>query len=115
MLRGLAARRQGQALDPGGCAGTFDAGLRQPAKKSRFKNRLPSFDASVTDPCVSLFHWAQFQRTKGAILSDLALLRQQLFVHRELWAWLDEPFQPPPGLPDNAMWQLTLLLVARVD
>lgn len=26
----------------------------------------------------------------------LALLRQQLFVHRELWAWLNQPFEPPP-------------------
>ena len=31
------------------------------------------------------------------VLSNLlALLRQQLFFHRDLWAWLDEPFQPPP-------------------
>jgi len=30
-------------------------------------------------------------------LSNLvALLRQQLFVYRDLWAWLDEPFQAPP-------------------
>ena len=29
-------------------------------------------------------------------LSNLvALLRQQLFVYRDLWAWLDEPFQAP--------------------
>jgi hypothetical protein len=32
-------------------------------------------------------------------LSNLvALLRQQLFVYRALWEWLDEPFQPPPAL-----------------
>jgi hypothetical protein len=31
------------------------------------------------------------------VLSNLlALLRQQLFVHRDLWLWIDEPFQPPP-------------------
>ena len=30
-------------------------------------------------------------------LSNLvALLRQQLFVYRDLWAWLDQPFQAPP-------------------
>jgi hypothetical protein len=35
----------------------------------------------------------------GWSLSNLvALLRQQLFVHRPLWAWLDEPYQAPPGL-----------------
>jgi hypothetical protein len=33
------------------------------------------------------FNWA---------LSNLvALLRQQLFVHRDLWVWIDQPFQPP--------------------
>ncbi len=33
----------------------------------------------------------------GWSLSNLAaLLRQQLFVYRDLRAWLDEPFEPPP-------------------
>ena len=27
-----------------------------------------------------------------------ALLRQQLFFYRDLWAWLDDPFQAPPAL-----------------
>jgi hypothetical protein len=32
-------------------------------------------------------------------LSNLvALLRQQLFVYRDLWAWLDCPFEPSPAL-----------------
>jgi Transposase DDE domain/Domain of unknown function (DUF4372) len=32
-------------------------------------------------------------------LSNLvALLRQQLFVYRDLWTWLDDPFEPPPAL-----------------
>ncbi|HEX6435996.1 MAG TPA: IS4 family transposase [Candidatus Binatia bacterium] len=30
----------------------------------------------------------------------LALLRQQLFVHRDLWGWLDKPFEPPPEVAD---------------
>ncbi len=34
----------------------------------------------------------------GRSLSNLvALLRQQLFVYREMIAWLDKPFHPPPG------------------
>lgn len=41
----------------------------------------------------------------GWSLSNLiALLRQQLFVYRALWPWLDDPFQPPeppPDLPDQ--------------
>ena len=32
-------------------------------------------------------------------LSTLAaLLRQQLFFYRDLWIWLDDPFQAPPAL-----------------
>ena len=32
-------------------------------------------------------------------LSNLvALLRQQLFVYRDLWSWLNQPFDPPPAL-----------------
>jgi len=38
-----------------------------------------------------------------ALSNLLALLRQQVFVHRPLWDWLDEPFQPPPPLEDEQM------------
>jgi len=32
-------------------------------------------------------------------LSNLvALLRMNLFTHRDLWAWLDHPYQAPPPL-----------------
>ena len=45
----------------------------------------------------------------GWSLSNLvALLRQQLFVHRELFAWLDEPFHPPPGSEPEPPRQLLL-------
>jgi IS4 transposase len=45
-------------------------------------------------------------------LSNLvALLRQQLFVHRDLWAWIDAPFDPPPPLSTSAAEQLSLLPV----
>jgi hypothetical protein len=41
----------------------------------------------------------------GRALSNLvALLQQQLFVYRDLWVWIDDPFQPPPipaGLPEQ--------------
>jgi hypothetical protein len=39
----------------------------------------------------------------------VALLRQQLFVYRDLFAWLNQPFEPPPGLDPPAAVQLTLL------
>jgi hypothetical protein len=42
-------------------------------------------------------------------LSNLvALLRQQLFVYRDLWKWLDTPFQPPPALDGIHDGQLAL-------
>ena len=40
----------------------------------------------------------------------MALLRQQLFVYRDLWAQLGEPFHPPPN-PLNQ--QLSLWEAAR--
>jgi len=44
-------------------------------------------------------------------LSNLvALLRQQLFVYRDLYKWLDEPFQAPPALEGVHDAQLTLPL-----
>ena len=48
--------------------------------------------------------YLQLKSTFGWSLSNLiALLRQQLFVYRDLWTWLHDPFQAPPaldGLPD---------------
>jgi len=42
-------------------------------KKFRFKNKLVSLDASVIDLSPSLFDWAQFRRTKGAVKLHLLL------------------------------------------
>ena len=44
-----------------------------PGHKFRFKNKLLSLDASVIDLCASLFDWAQFRRTKGAVKLHLVL------------------------------------------
>jgi hypothetical protein len=41
--------------------------------KFRFKNKLMSLDASVIDLSVSMFDWAKFRRTKGAIKLHLLL------------------------------------------
>ena len=50
--------------------------------------------------------YLQLKSTFSWSLSTLAaLLRQQLFFYRDLWAWLDDPFQAPPalaGVHDNA-------------
>jgi hypothetical protein len=42
-------------------------------KKFRFKNRLVSLDSSVMDLCLSLYDWAKFRRTKGAVKLHLLL------------------------------------------
>ncbi len=42
-------------------------------KKFRFKNKLFSLDASVIDLCLSLFDWATFRQTKGAVKLHLLL------------------------------------------
>ena len=42
-------------------------------RKFRFKNKLYSIDASVIDLCLSIFDWAKFRSTKGAIKLHLVL------------------------------------------
>ena len=42
-------------------------------RKFRFKNKLVSLDASVIDLCATLFDWAKFRRTKGAVKLHLLL------------------------------------------
>jgi hypothetical protein len=42
-------------------------------RKFRFKNKLMSLDGSVIDLSVSMFDWAKFRRTKGAIKLHLLL------------------------------------------
>jgi hypothetical protein len=59
---------------------------------------------------ILLVKYLQLRATFGWSLSNLvALLRQQLFVYRDLWAWIDDPFQPPP-IPERSSQQLTLQL-----
>ena len=51
-----------------------------------------------------ILRYLQLKARFGWHLANLlALLRQQLFVHRDLWRWLDEPFQPPPPPPAEQM------------
>ena len=42
-------------------------------KKFRFKNKLVSLDSSVIDLCLSMYDWAKFRTTKGAIKLHLLL------------------------------------------
>ncbi len=51
--------------------------------------------------------YLRLRSTFGWSLSNLvALLRQQLFVHRPLWTWLNDPFQPPVSPPAQLpLWE----------
>lgn len=42
----------------------------------------------------------------------IALLRQQLFIYRDLWRWLESPFEPPVELTEQDSPQLPLALTA---
>ena len=55
----------------------------------------------------------QMKSTFDWSLSNLvALLRQQLFVYRDLFTWLNNPFQPPPALEGIHDAQLTMAFAA---
>lgn len=56
-----------------------------------------------------LLKYLQLRARYGWSLSNLvALLRQQLFVYRDLQAWLDTPFEAPPALAGLHDGQLAL-------
>lgn len=48
-------------------------GLAKGKKRFRFKNRLYSLDASLIELCVTLFDWAGYRQTKGAVKLHLLL------------------------------------------
>lgn len=50
-------------------------GLAVGKKKFRFKNKLFSLDATVIELCATLFDWARFRQTKGAVKLHLLLDR----------------------------------------
>lgn len=47
--------------------------VAQGKKKFRFKNKLLSLDSTSIDLCATLFDWAQYKRTKGAVKVHLLL------------------------------------------
>ncbi len=59
--------------------------------------------------------YLQLRARFGWSLSNLAaLLRQQLFVYRDLFDWIDQPFQPPPLLAAAAQ-QIPLSWSSNLD
>jgi len=58
---------------------------------------------------ILLLKYLQLRSSFGWSLSNLvAMVRQQLFVYRDLWVWLDDPFQAPPALAGVHDGQLAL-------
>lgn len=49
------------------------AAKAQGKRKFRFKNKLVSIDSTVIDLCLSMYDWAKFRRTKGAVKLHLVL------------------------------------------
>jgi hypothetical protein len=47
--------------------------LARGRKPFRFRNKLYSFDSTLIELCVSLFDWARYRRTKGAVKLHLLL------------------------------------------
>jgi hypothetical protein len=56
-----------------------------------------------------LLRYLQLRSTFAWSLSNLvALLRMNLFVHRDLWAWINQPFEKPPEIPEPVQANLAL-------
>lgn len=56
-----------------------------------------------------ILKYLQLRATFGWSLSNLvALLRMNLFVYRDLWRWLNDPFTAPPLPPEPAQAVLPL-------
>lgn len=51
---------------------TVSSSVKTP-RKFRFKNKLVSLDSTTIDLCLSVFDWAKFRRTKGAVKLHLVL------------------------------------------
>jgi hypothetical protein len=61
-----------------------------------------------------LLKYLQFRSTLGWALSNLvALLRWNLFTYRDLWQWIDDPFDTPPDLPPPCQSHLDLAIVGQ--
>jgi len=87
----------------------FFKSLRQLCKIKTFVGTSPNaVKTQVWTALIAmlLLRFLQLKAKFNWALSNLvALLRQQLFVHRDLWTWIDQPFQPPsPPAASNYRW-----------
>lgn len=57
---------------------------------------------------ILVLKYLRFRSTLGWSLSNLvAMLRYNLFTYRDLWVWLDNPFETPPIVPDAEQLMLS--------
>ncbi len=91
---------------------TFFKALKQSLRVKTFVGTSPNaLKVQIWTALIAilLLKYLQLRSRYGWSLSNLvALLRQQLFVYRDLWSWLDAPFQPPPALAGIHDGQLLL-------
>ncbi|HQI82232.1 MAG TPA: transposase, partial [Deltaproteobacteria bacterium] len=45
----------------------YRGGMTGKKRKFRFRNKLLTLDSTTISLCLSMFPWAQFRRTKGAV------------------------------------------------
>lgn len=90
----------------------FFKGLKQLLRVKTFVGTSPNaLKTQVWTALIAalLLKYLQLRSSFGWSLSNLvALLRQQLFVYRDLFGWLDDPFQAPPVLEGIHDAQLVL-------
>jgi hypothetical protein len=54
-----------------------------------------------------LIKYLQFKsKVKWSLSNLIAFLRWNLFIHRDLWKWIDYPFEEPPIMPDQRQYLL---------
>ena len=62
---------------------------------------------------VLVVRYLQFRsHFRWAVSNLVALLRWSLFTYRNLWEWLDRPFDTPPLAPDQLMLDLDSIRTA---
>ena len=81
----------------------FFKALKQNLKIKTFVGTSPTaVKAQVWTALITmlLLRFMQLKSRRGWSMSNLvALLRMNPFTHRQLWAWLDNPFAVPPDAP----------------
>jgi hypothetical protein len=79
------------------------------ARSPRCGSELSIFALTAGSSALLLLKYLQLRSRFGWSLSNLvALLRMNLFTHRDLWAWLDQPFEGPPAVLTTSQGVLAL-------